>query len=562
MKAIFSLRRHSYLKTVSVFLIAVILIAGVVGCEGEGEGEPDTYNLTVAVTPAGGGTAVDVTGASPYEEDTDVSIQANPAAGYQFVEWTASAGTFADVNAVATTFTMPAQNVTVTAHFVGPLDHFKCYGVGEEAPTNKVVYLEDQFVARNATVGMAWYFCNPTEKLHDDVLTPMSNPDHHLMIYQLDYGTELQTRFVEVDNQFGLEELMVRGPVALAVPTQKVEPGNHEPPLLLDHYLLYEVLGGPTVDAIVTLNDQFSGEPDAVVYEPVYLANPVLKEHDGVITEIVDEGTHLMFYRIAVEDEPFSTQVQIDNQFSEGTFDVFDPALLAVPSTKTELSAPPPLDHFKGYTLIEPVPAAPNEIYLEDQFSAFWAEATLAWEFFNPTVKWHEGVPTELFYPDNHLMLYDISYTGEFPDRDVFVYNQFGPQGLVVGEPVKLAVPTQKVDPPHGPPIDLDHFLLYEAFGFPIDVPVILDDQFVIGEEVVVFVPLFFATPVQKTHGLDTTPILNPWGHLVIYQAIGAPTFIPVVADNQFGVSMPVLLEPYFLAVPTEKWSYAVIPPD
>ena len=559
MKRILSLRRHGYLKTIGVFLIAIALIAGVVGCEGEGE--PDTYNLTVAVTPAGGGTATDRTGGSPYEADTDVSIEATPAASYQFVKWTADAGTLTDPNAATTTFTMPSLNVTVTAHFVGPLDHFKCYGVGEEAPTNKIVYLEDQFVARNATVGMAWYFCNPTEKLHDDVLTPMSNPDHHLMIYQLDYGTELQTRYVEVDNQFGLEELMVRGPVALAVPTHKVEPGNHEAPLRLDHYLLYEVLGGPHVEADVTLNDQFSGEPDAFVYEPVYLANPVLKEHDGVITEIVDEGAHLVFYRIAVEDEPFSTQVQIDNQFGGETFDVLDPALLAVPSTKTELAPPPPLDHFKGY-IHTPIPAEPNEIYLEDQFNAFWAEATLANVFCTPAVKWHEGVPSELFYPDNHLMLFDISYTGEFPDMSVFVYNQFGFEGLVVGAPVKLAVPTQKLDPPHSPPINLDHFLLYEAFGFPIEVPVTLDDQFITGEEVLVFQPIYFASPVQKTHGPDTTPIANPWGHLVFYQAIGAPTDIPVVADNQFGLSMPVLTEPFLLAVPTEKWSYEVNPPD
>ena len=560
MKTIFSLRRHSYLKAIGVFLIAVALIAGVVGCEGEGE--PDKYSLTMTVTPPASGTAVDMTGASPYEEDSDVSIQANPAAGYQFVMWTAPAGSFADSNAAATTFTMPAQNVTVTAHFVGPLDHFKCYEAGAAAGSGKEVSLDDQFVTINATVGAPWYFCNPTEKLHDDVTTPLSNPDHHLMVYDISYADEPVTAYVEVDNQFGLEQLMVRGPIALAVPTQKVEPGGHEEPLLLDHYLLYEVLGGQHIGDIVTLNDQFSGEPDAFVYEPIYLANPVEKEHDGVTTEIVDEGAHLVFYRIVVEDEPFSTEVQIANQFGAGTFDVFDPALLAVPSTKTELAAPPPLDHFKGYIMHSPVPAEPNEIHLEDQFNAFDASATLADVFCTPAVKWHEGVPTELFYPDNHLMLYDISYTGDFPDMSVFVYNQFGYEGLVVGAPVKLAVPTQKLEPPHSPPIDLDHYLLYEAFGFPIEVPVTLDDQFVTGEEVVVFQPIYFASPVQKTHGPDTTQIVNPWGHLVFYQAIGELTTIQVVADNQFGLSMPTLNEPFFIAVPTEKWSYEVNPLD
>ncbi len=624
MKAIFSLRKHSYLKTIGTFLIAIALIAGVVGCT-----PAETYNLTMAADPAGGGTATDETGGSPYAEGadvsikavantgyefvgwtasagtfvdedaaetiftmpaqdvtvtanfalvydltmavnpagsgaatdetdtspypagTDVSIKAVPAASYQFVMWTAPAGGFADSNAATTTFTMPAEDVTATAHFVGPLDHFKCYGVGEEAPTNKVVYLEDQFVARNATVGMAWYFCNPTEKLHDDVTTPMLNPDHHLMIYQLDYGTELQTRFVEVDNQFGLQELMVRGPIALAVPTQKED---HEAPLRLDHYLLYEVLGGPPVEAVVTLNDQFNGEPDAVVYEPVYLANPVLKEHDGVITEIVDEDTHLVFYRIVVEDEPFSTQVQVNNQFEEGTFDVYDPYLLAVASTKTELPAPPPLDHFKAYTLDFPVPAVPNEVYLEDQFSSFPATVTEAYEFCNPVVK--NGEP--FWYPDNHLMLFDIIHGESFPDWDVVVHNQFGTQELMVGSPVKLAVPTWKLAPGmHDPPVDLDHFLLYEASGPPIGVPVFLEDEFG-PEEVLVLEPVFFANPVQKTHG-DVTPILNPWGHLVFYQAIGAPIFVPIETDNQFGYSPSLALQSYYLAVPTEKWYYQEI---
>ena len=84
MKAIFSLRKHSYLKTIGTFLIAIALIAGVAGCEGEGE---DEYELTMAVNPPGAGTATDETGASPYAEGTAVDIKAVPASGYQFVDW-------------------------------------------------------------------------------------------------------------------------------------------------------------------------------------------------------------------------------------------------------------------------------------------------------------------------------------------------------------------------------------------------------------------------------------------------------------------------------------------
>jgi uncharacterized repeat protein (TIGR02543 family) len=75
------------------------------------------YTLTVAASPIMGGTAYDVTGTSPYNEGEVVSIQAAAAVGYQFVGWTASAGSFANYLAPATTFIMPAQNVIVTATF-------------------------------------------------------------------------------------------------------------------------------------------------------------------------------------------------------------------------------------------------------------------------------------------------------------------------------------------------------------------------------------------------------------------------------------------------------------
>ena len=75
------------------------------------------YTLTMAASPIMGGTAMDITGASPYNEGEAVSIQAVAASGYQFVGWTASAGSFANAYAPATTFTMPAQNVVVTATF-------------------------------------------------------------------------------------------------------------------------------------------------------------------------------------------------------------------------------------------------------------------------------------------------------------------------------------------------------------------------------------------------------------------------------------------------------------
>ena len=76
-----------------------------------------TYALTMAATPPGSGTATDQTGAGPYQAGAQVSIKAQAAAGYHFVNWTATAGSFGSAGSATTTFTMPAQDVTVTAHF-------------------------------------------------------------------------------------------------------------------------------------------------------------------------------------------------------------------------------------------------------------------------------------------------------------------------------------------------------------------------------------------------------------------------------------------------------------
>jgi uncharacterized repeat protein (TIGR02543 family) len=78
---------------------------------------PVQYNLTMATDPEAGGTATDLTNGSPYEEGTEVNIKAEANEGYQFVNWTAPAGVFGNATAAETTFTMPAQNVTVTANF-------------------------------------------------------------------------------------------------------------------------------------------------------------------------------------------------------------------------------------------------------------------------------------------------------------------------------------------------------------------------------------------------------------------------------------------------------------
>ena len=295
------------------------------------------YDLSMAVNPAGGGTATDLFDASPYAAGTVVSIRAVAAADCQFVTWTAPAGTFADANVEETTFTMPAQDVTVAANFQPPPDHFKFYHADSETYIGEAVYLEDQFGAVTATVGWCWGLGNPAEKVHGYVTTPIWNADRHFTVYNLSCEEEPQVWYVMVNNQFGGQLLTVYGPVGLAVPTRKE---GHDAPVALDHFLLYEVMEGRSVEAVVDLNDEF-GDETVTVYEPAFFANPVRIIHDGEVTEILYPEVHGVLYRI--EGGDFQTEVQVVNQFGEQTLDVDDPVLLAVPSEKISASVTEPL---------------------------------------------------------------------------------------------------------------------------------------------------------------------------------------------------------------------------
>jgi uncharacterized repeat protein (TIGR02543 family) len=107
--------RHHCIAKVSIFLIMVALIVVMVGCNSTTN--PIQYSLTMMADPVAGGTTTP-TGTTSYAANTAVNITAVANPGYRFVSWTAPAGGFANATAAVTTFTMPAQNVTVTAHFV------------------------------------------------------------------------------------------------------------------------------------------------------------------------------------------------------------------------------------------------------------------------------------------------------------------------------------------------------------------------------------------------------------------------------------------------------------
>jgi len=98
-------------------------------------------------------------------------------------------------------------------------DHYKCYSASGRS-LNRAVRLEDQFIAAPARVLRPRLFCNPTEKRHGDVTTPIQNPKNHLLCYTMettDFSAEARAA-----NQFEDELLTLAKPDLLCVPTEKL----------------------------------------------------------------------------------------------------------------------------------------------------------------------------------------------------------------------------------------------------------------------------------------------------------------------------------------------------
>ena len=118
------------------------------------------YSVAVTIEPLASGT---VTGAGNYNVGNNVTLVATPAAGYNFVNWT-------DLNGVVSTnatysFTMPAANVALTAHFVA-IDYTVTVNVAPAASgttTGAGSYNVGESVALTATPAAGYEFVNWTE---------------------------------------------------------------------------------------------------------------------------------------------------------------------------------------------------------------------------------------------------------------------------------------------------------------------------------------------------------------------------------------------------------------
>jgi hypothetical protein len=213
----------------------------------------------------------------------------------------------------------------------GPLDHFQCYRL-VRTPGLAVagVGLRDQFGSITPVIGSARQLCNPVAKMHGAEITPVGNPDDHLVFYRA--FSRQPRRTVQVSNQFGSQTLSLGNGVLLAAPARK---HPHAPPSPgLDHYYCYRA-SGVRPKAVVDLMDQFQTAADVALGRPVLFCNPVAKAHGGAISEINDPAAHLVCY--GLRPRRFQATRAIEDQFSPGvSVRVREAQRLCVPSLVRE----------------------------------------------------------------------------------------------------------------------------------------------------------------------------------------------------------------------------------
>lgn len=220
------------------------------------------------------------------------------------------------------------------------LDHFKCYTTNGRPEFERTeVDLTDQFGNAEALVRRPWRFCNPVDKNDEGV----SDPTAHLMCYQSwDTAGPFSggRRFVTVTNQFGEHSLVVIRHESLCLPAEK---NGIESELELDRFKCYRVQRErrtPEFTPVeVTLEDQFETKVTEVL-KPHLLCNPVDLNGQGIATNLC----HLLCYRIrdaAGQPAFVPVEVSIEDELTALTVGTVQnscgrASLLCVPSLKAE----------------------------------------------------------------------------------------------------------------------------------------------------------------------------------------------------------------------------------
>lgn len=183
---------------------------------------------------------------------------------------------------------------------------------------------------------------------------------------------------------------------------------------------------------------------------------------------------------------------------------------------------------------------------LVDQFTFTYADSFFLDKFANPVMK--NG--SEIYWPDVHQTWW--IHDAQWPGARVTIDNQFGPQSWQVGDVRYLILPARKDQ--SGPPLYHNHYKVYEAFGPPVNMPVVLQDQFQ-SWTFMATNPRWFCNPTDKIVAGTVFPIIDDQVHLACYDLEPIVPFNRPghTAYDQFGIWPLYVSDPCWLCLPTWK---------
>jgi hypothetical protein len=233
-----------------------------------------------------------------------------------------------------------------------PTGYLRCYQARRTRKTPKFervdVTLQDQFNSATSTVRVQRQLCNPASV--DGSFVGGADVTAHLTCYAT-HDRSTTPRFkpvdVEVTNYFGTQQLTLKKPFQLCVPSEKgIVPAPPTPSsLAIDHYRCYKanfkngfVFTPPTG---VTISDQFeSTTADVRPGNRLTFCNPVSKNG----APILDPAAHLTCFRLLEPPSDPNVNVTVNNQLGTGQQLTARRGAastqLCLPSTKTVISSP------------------------------------------------------------------------------------------------------------------------------------------------------------------------------------------------------------------------------
>jgi hypothetical protein len=225
-------------------------------------------------------------------------------------------------------------------------------------------------------------------------------------------------------------------------------PGNVEPPRVAQHFKGFRAVGGAATRERVTLIDQF-GQQTVRLGAVRQLFTPVEKRRAGRDPEPIQRPEeHLKCYRITGVSA--ARTVRISNQFTASSeLQVGQPTDLCTPASKTLEGDPGPaptdLNHYKCYVVSGGASVA-ETVDLVDQFGLQRARVQRPSRLCNPVEKRRAGHDPEVPpHPTEHLVCYQLRQLGDpFSPRTVFTRDQFTTESLLIDQPGRLCVPSEK----------------------------------------------------------------------------------------------------------------------